>query len=442
MLTGLANYKLLFMVQLILGEGIFLFRLQLRPSALQRVFFCVIVLLGIAVVFPILGYNAWYLSLMFLSLFLCTLAAAALCIDEPFQNILFCGFAGYTVQHLSYLLYTFFNDATRFDQAFGNIIDPYGSGPINIGDLWILQLVFYVDIYFLIYTGAFELFDRLLLRNHNLHLGRTSMVALSGLLILTNVVSNMITTYYTTDNRISLLLEHSYNILLCLLVLALLYSQLSQKDLREQLSGMQYILEQGKKQYELAKHTTELINIKYHDLRHQSQLFSSRAERQELDQVLDDYAVLVHTGNEVLDVLLTEKTILCRERGIQLLCMADGSHLDFIEPHHLYALLGNGINNAMEAVQKLPPEERVISLYIRAQGNLVHIHMENPYEGTVAMRNGLPVTSKGDQNYHGYGTLSIRTIAEQYGGGMTINTEDGLFQVDIVLCANAGQGAD
>lgn len=437
MITGLANYKLLFMAQLILGEGIFLLRLQKKPHTFQRAIFCIMALFGIAAVFPILDYNAWYLSFMFLSLFFCTLAASAFCIDEPFENILFCGFGGYTIQHLSYLLYTFFNNVTQFGRVFGNIIDPYGSGPVAVSDLWILQVVFYVDIYFLIYTGAFELFDSMLLRNHNLHLGRTSTVTLSGLLIITNVVTNMITTYYTTDNQISLLLELSYNILLCLLVLALLYSQLSQKDLKDQLSGMQYVLEQGKKQYELAKHTTDLINIKYHDLRHQSQLFSNRAERQELDQVLDDYALLVHTDNEVLDVLLTEKTILCRERDIQLLCMADGSHLDFIEPHHLYALLGNGIDNAMEAVQKLPPEERVISLYIRTQGDLAHIHIENPYAGTVAMRNGLPVTSKKDQDYHGYGTLSIRTIAEQYGGGMTINTADGLFQVDVVLCANA-----
>lgn len=437
MITGLANYKLLFMAQLILGESIFLFRLERRAHIFQRVCFCILVLFGVAAAFPILGYNALYLSFMFLSLFLCTLATGVFCFDEPFQNILFCGFAGYTIQHLSYLLYTFFNDATQFGRAFGNLIDPYSNGPVTVSNLWVLQIVFYIDIYFLIYIGAFELFDRMMLRNHNLHLGHIRMIVLSGLLIVTDVVTNMITTYYTIGNRISLLLEHSYNILLCLLTLALLYSQLSQKDLRDQLSGMQYILEQGKKQYELAKHTTDLINIKYHDLRHQSQLLSSRAERQELDQVLDDYSVLVHTDNEVLDVLLTEKTILCRQHDIQLLCMADGSHLDFIEPHHLYALLGNGIDNAMEAVQKLPPEERVISLYIRNQGDLAHIHIENPYAGTVTMRNGLPVTSKKDQDYHGYGTLSIRTIAEQYGGGMTINAADGLFQVDVVLCANA-----
>ncbi len=57
------------------------------------------------------------------------------------------------------------------------------------------------------------------------------------------------------------------------------------------------------------------------------------------------------------------------------------------------------------------------------------------------MRNGLPITSKGNKDFHGYGTLSIRTIAEQYSGGMTIDTSDGIFQVDVVLSANSAPNA-
>lgn len=145
----------------------------------------------------------------------------------------------------------------------------------------------------------------------------------------------------------------------------------------------------------------------------------------------------MQTGNEVLDVILTEKNLLCREAKIQLLCMADGTGLDFIKPHHLYALLSNALENAVEAVRDLPEDERFIHLYIRHQGNLCHIQVENAYQGTVALRNGVPVTHKADQNYHGFGILSMKTIAESYDGEMIVTAEDGIFCLDVLLTAPA-----
>lgn len=160
-----------------------------------------------------------------------------------------------------------------------------------------------------------------------------------------------------------------------------------------------------------------------------------------MERTLDEYASLVKTGNEVLDVILTEKTLACREQGIQLLCMADGRGLEFVKTHHLYALLGNAIDNAMEAVAPLPEAKRVISFSLRRQGELVHIHMENPCAGELSMRSGLPVTTKGDEDYHGFGMLSMKTVAEQYGGGLSVQAEDGVFILDVVLSA-VQQGAD
>ena len=51
------------------------------------------------------------------------------------------------------------------------------------------------------------------------------------------------------------------------------------------------------------------------------------------------------------------------------------------------------------------------------------------------MRDGLPVTTKGDEDYHGFGMLSMRAVAEQYGGGLSVAAGDGLFTLDVVLSA-------
>lgn len=151
--------------------------------------------------------------------------------------------------------------------------------------------------------------------------------------------------------------------------------------------------------------------------------------------MLQDYASIVHTGNEVLDVILTEKTLLCQTKQIQLTAMAQGEGLGFVKAHHLYALLGNAIDNAIEAVEQLPQEQRIISLFVRSAGQLVHIHVENPCAGPVNMRGGLPLTSKADRDLHGFGMLSMRTIAEQYGGTLNVQVEDDVFSLDVMLCA-------
>lgn len=438
MIRGLHSYKLLFMVQLLVGEGIFLLHLERKQNFLPRAALCAAALLAAAALFPVPWENAWYVSFLFLSLFLLTLLALKLCFAEPFGNLLFCGVAGYTVQHLAYLLYTTLNDITQFSAVFGSFVQPYAAGDVALSDFAWLSIVFYADAYFLVYFGAFELLDPKLKASHDLRLGRNSIVALSGLLIASDVIFNMVTNYYTVDNRASLLLERSYNILMCVLILALLNGQLSQRQLKDELAGVRYVLEQGKRQYELAKKSVDLINIKYHDLRHQSERLHQQGrveELAELDRTLDQYAALVKTGSEVLDVILTEKTLACQDRSIQLMCMADGRGLEFIKTHHLYALLGNAIDNAMEAVQALPAEARIISFSLRRQGQLVHIHVENPCAGQITLRDGLPVTTKGDRNYHGFGMLSMKTLAEQYGGGLSVQAEDGIFSLDIVLSA-------
>lgn len=429
---------MLFMVQLMVGESIFLLHLEHKRNFFLRVFICSIGLLFVAAFFPILVENAWYVSFLFLFLFLLTLVALRFCFDEPFGNLLFCGVAGYTVQHLAYLLYTFFNDVTQFSTVFGSFVQPYATGTMALSDFAWLSIVFYADAYFMVYYGAFELLDPKLAANHDLRLGRNSIVRLTGLLIAADVIFNMVTNYYTVDNWVSLLLERSYNILVCVLILALLNNQLSQRELKDELAGVRYVVEQGKHHYELAKKNVDLINIKYHDLRHQSERLQRQGlteELADLNHTLDEYAALVKTSSEVLDVILTEKTLLCRGQSIQLMCMADGRGLEFVKTHHLYALLGNAIDNAMEAVQFLPKERRIINFSLKRQGDLVHIHVENPYAGVVSIRDGLPVTTQKDERYHGFGTLSMKTVAEQYGGGLSIQAEDGIFALDIVLSA-------
>lgn len=217
---------------------------------------------------------------------------------------------------------------------------------------------------------------------------------------------------------------------------------------RAEFHTMQKLWLEEQKQYRLVKENIDAINIKCHDLKHQ--IRSLRETGQVDPAYLDDlersvsiYNSAVRTGNETLDIVLTDKRLHCATHGIQFTCIAEGNRMAFMEIMDIFSLFGNILDNAIECEATLPPETRFIHLSARAVNQLLLIHVENHFEGTLELRNGIPLTTKDDKDYHGYGMLSIRHIVEKYGGNFEISTEDRLFQIDIMLPipASASEGS-
>ena len=146
------------------------------------------------------------------------------------------------------------------------------------------------------------------------------------------------------------------------------------------------------------------------------------------------YDSIVKTGNEVLDTVLTEKSLLCEKEHITMTCVADGSKLGFMDAVDLYTIFGNALDNAIESALTIPdPERRVIAVTVYTRSSLLLIQLENYYEGSLTFADGLPVTTKEHNGYHGYGMKSIRFTAEKYGGVVTVNTADNLFILRISI---------
>jgi len=138
--------------------------------------------------------------------------------------------------------------------------------------------------------------------------------------------------------------------------------------------------------------------------------------------------------------VLSGKMLACKNLGITMTCMADGRRMGFMEDSDIYALFGNIVDNAIEAVSSVPQaDEKLISLTVATQGELLRIEEENYFSGKLIFEEGLPVTAKGDQTHHGFGTRSIRMLAEKYGGDFKISIQDNVFSLSIILPI-AGQG--
>ncbi len=205
--------------------------------------------------------------------------------------------------------------------------------------------------------------------------------------------------------------------------------------------ALKNILDMQYNQYKVQEESMALVNQKYHDLKHQIIALKAGASGQDsekyLDQMLLDikkYESSFSTGNKVLDAMLSAESMKCQARGIEFTAVADGSILGFMNPIDISALFGNALDNAIEGAEKVSnKEERLIHLSVDKQKSFVRIYVENRFVGKIKFRHNLPLTTKADTNFHGYGIKSMKSIAEKYGGSIQSQTEDGWFKLSILI---------
>ncbi|MBQ8161491.1 MAG: sensor histidine kinase [Clostridia bacterium] len=259
---------------------------------------------------------------------------------------------------------------------------------------------------------------------------------LSALVLIICIGMGRITGDNTDRNLTAKVAENIYAILVSVLLLHVQYSNNVRAKLSQDVDTMRELLHVQRVQYEDSRESVQLVNEKYHDLNKMLSSLSAHVTLDQIEQVRQEVAVYdsqMHTGSEVLDVVLSEKRMSCNARGILLTCFVDGAILSFVDDLDLYALFGNLLSNAIEAVEELAEGmERFILVTVRKCGNMVTIHEENPCEGKVEFVDGLPVT-RGDPQWHGFGMKSMQRIAEKYGGAISTIQKDGMFQLDILL---------
>ncbi|MCP1110925.1 ATP-binding protein [Ohessyouella blattaphilus] len=226
--------------------------------------------------------------------------------------------------------------------------------------------------------------------------------------------------------------------------LTMLYAQQEQRNeirLRREVEALDQVLNRQYEQYQQSKGNIELLNRKYHDLKHQIAIIRSEEDPEkkesylvEMDHAIKIYESNNNTGNKVLDVVLTGKNMYCVEHHINLTCVIDGQQLAFMKAMDICSIFGNALDNAIESVMKLKEQEkRLIRVAVYSQNNLLMMRFENYIEEVPAFEEGLPATTKKNKDFHGYGIKSIKHTAEKYGGNLTIHTEDNWFVLRVLI---------
>ena len=104
-----------------------------------------------------------------------------------------------------------------------------------------------------------------------------------------------------------------------------------------------------------------------------------------------------------------------------------------IEGLDICSLIGNALDNAIEAILKLSKEERQISLSLIVQRGMFILNSVNNTLAIQSTKNGRFLTSKADKAMHGFGLDNMRFVVDKYGGTMEIQTENNKFDLLVTL---------
>ena len=211
---------------------------------------------------------------------------------------------------------------------------------------------------------------------------------------------------------------------------------------------MDSMLKSQYNQYRNYQESIDLINMKYHDLKHQ--IAGLRAEtdidkRTEwLDAMEDDirgFESVTNTGNKVLDTIIAGKIMHGQKYDIKFTCIIDGKLLEFMHVTDICTIFGNAIDNAIENVVMIKDiEKRIIHVTVSAKNKFVLIQFQNycevkPNEDKRGVR--LFESSKADKRNHGFGLKSIQYTVDKYDGTMKAGMNKDWFELTILIpCSN------
>lgn len=167
----------------------------------------------------------------------------------------------------------------------------------------------------------------------------------------------------------------------------------------------------------------------YHDLKNHFLLTEETEARKEVLKKLSLYETYCETGNDFLNVILSEKLNQALKNGIHIECDIDFSKGSFLQPLDISTIFGNLLDNAIEACQKIEKDEPYIFASCKTRGSMLSVVIKNS-----VVHNNLDLkTTKKDKQFHGYGLKNVKKALANYNGEMSIKAEGNEFLISLII---------
>lgn len=214
--------------------------------------------------------------------------------------------------------------------------------------------------------------------------------------------------------------------IVCMSVLAASFELLYNKRLQGELASQRQLMDEQARQWQLSQATVSAINARSHQMRHQviglladSAVGGDGGLLREVSRELDIYDAQAKTGNAALDVILTEKGLICAQKRIALSCIADGSVLGDMAPADIHALFGRALDGAIAGVEALSDKARTsIRLDLRERAGMAALRLEFYADASP---------------YSPADLAAMRSIADRYEGTLSARVADSVCTINALL---------
>lgn len=413
-----------YFIEVIIAELLFFKALQKREKFYMR--FILSVLFSLFLVSQ-LGLSSWTTTLSRFVMLLVILVISYFCMfisykETPFSIFSAC-IAGIATQHIANKVLGLLELIPAVD---------FFSKESIIKDL-ILEIAVSFAIYLIIYL--------LFARNFRPDTGSIESTILSVILVLTCIGINRLVIDHSEANIYYKAASCLYAIICCVFAMTIQFFFSKWQQEKADSLVIKQLLAASEKQYEQWKAMVQLNNIHTHDLKHMLNNIEKLAGKDAIEipdlspirNSLDEFAPLVKTGNEVIDVLLRNMDTLCKEQDIHFNCVSYTEMLAKFDSMSLYFLFANAIDNARAGAGAVTvPDKRMVDVSLKQFGDSVIIHVWNYFNGELTIKDGLPVSSNTSSG-HGFGLKSIKMLVDKFEGAMEARTEGDVFHLNIIL---------
>ena len=365
-------------------------------------------------------------ALDFVAMLALMVAGLVFCYQVSIWTALFCATAGYLIQNLASCV------------TYSAFLLAEGTGTNMSSGLFLpLNLVGMAAVY----PVCYWFFVRPIRKNGLVEIENKKILLVLALVVLIAIVFDMENKHLLAAGIPvpCVMVLRAVHDVICVFSLVLEFEMLYSRRLESDVASLERMDADQEAHYNLMRESVEAVNARMAALRSRVRAAAREggADAEKLKELASETRMAelkLKTGNDALDALLFVKGLVCEREGVTLSCIADGSALDFMDPVDIYSLVGNALDNSLDAVRKVAdPEKRAIGLVARRSGDMLTLNVTNYYVGNVTMVDGLPQTTAADPTGHGLGSRSMRDVAEKYGGTVTFSSDRDLFHVNVLI---------
>lgn len=422
------------LVQIALAIGLFARKLPPREDVAARVASALVAILALAILGSWLGdvlypeltgrYELITQYLLFSAILFACVSLVMWLFQTSLWTALFCCSAGYTVQNL----------ASGTSGLALLLLERLAGVRPTLPVMAVVSLAATI----IVYASCQLLLVRHLAERGLARIEDRAMLAMMLVVVFMVIGFDVINkTLQATDLRLHLLVMlRLIHAVTCVLVLNMEYELLYNRQLQMEMALSSRLMSSHERQWRMSKANADAINSKLHDMRHhifrllsKPDVIVDRTLLQEISHELSVYDTHMRTANDALDIILSEKGLLCERNGIAFSCMADGTTLSHVRDAQLFQLFGDLMDEAIEESLRIQGEERkAIVLDVRQRAGMAVVHLEH----------FLSSPSEADLAERSERLSGARGVVELLGGAMDLRLVDGALQVNLLLPAAEG----